>query len=278
MASKRIDRETVRQMLATKQNFASVRETAAPILALTAKPNATIRELATVIERDPELSARILKLVNSGFYGLRNKVENVSHAIVLLGWNSIKLISVGASILTRMCATDRRLFNHSMRTAQIARFLATEANFYKVEEIAVVGLLHDFGSVILGLFFSERFTRVRQIAAEQGVPVYIAERDFLGTDHAEVGGWTLAEWNMPENSTDSVGCHHSFDRTSYHARKTAVIHVADVLALATDYRGPSWEKIPELVPDALDVLGFSEKELRDLVLAVMKMRFDPMII
>lgn len=278
MADKRIDRETVKQLLATKQSFASVRKTAAPILALTMRPNATIKELAGVIEQDPELSARILKITNSGFYGLRNKVESVSHAIVLLGWNSIKLISVGASILTRMCATDRRLFNHSMRTAQIARFIATEANFYKVEEISVVGLLHDFGSVILELFFPERFTRVRQLAAEKGIPVYLAEREFLGTDHAEVGGWTLEDWNMPQNITESVGYHHSFDREGYHARKTAVIHVADVLALATDYRGPAWEKIPELVPDALDILGFSEKDMKDLVLAVMKMRFDPMII
>lgn len=278
MAENPIDRDTVKRLLASKPNFASVRGTAAPILAITAKPNATIRELAAVIEQDPELSTRLLKIVNSGFYGLRNKVESINHTIVLLGWNAIKMITIGSSILTRMCATDRRLFNHSMRTAQIARFLATEANFYKVEEIAVVGLLHDFGAVILSLFFPERYALVRKLAADKGIPVHIAEREILGVDHGEVGGWTLEDWNMPVNITETVARHHTFDPGSYHARKTAVIHVADILSLAVDYRGPAWEKIPELSRESLAILGFGEDELRDLLLTIMKMRFDPLII
>ncbi len=273
-----IDRATLKKLLASKPNFANVRDTAAPILAITANPNATIHELAAVIEQDPELTARLLKIVNSGFYGLRNKVESIHHTIVLLGWNAIKMIAIGSSILTRMCTTDRRLFNHSVRTAQIARFIATEASFYKVEEIAVVGLLHDFGAVILSLFFPERCVQARKLATDNGIPLHLAERSIFGVDHGEVGGWTLEAWNMPENITESVSRHHSFDSKSYHARKTAVIHVADVFALAANYRGPSWEKVPELAGESLEVLGFDENDLKDLLLTVMKMRFDPLII
>jgi putative nucleotidyltransferase with HDIG domain len=278
VADKPLNREMVKKLLISKQSFASVRQTAAPIIALSGNPNATIKDLAAVIEKDPELSARILKIANSGFYSIRNKIESVSHATVLLGWNAIKMITIGSSILTRMCATDRPLFNHSMRTAQIARFLASEASFYKVEEIAVVGLLHDFGEVILEIFFPERHAVARKLAMDKGIPIHLAEREVLDIDHGEVGGWTLEEWDMPENITESVARHHSFDRNTYHARKTAVIHVADVLAFAVDYRGPDWEKVPEMSLDALEVLGFSENELKDMLLAIMRMRFDPLII
>jgi putative nucleotidyltransferase with HDIG domain len=277
VSENRIDREQIRRLLATQKSFASVRKTAAPIIALSNKKNASIRDLGALIENDPELSKRILDVANSGFYSFRKKIESVSHAISLLGWNSVKMISLGSSLLTRMCNTDRRLFNHSVRTAQIAQFLATEANFYKVEEIAVVGLLHDFGRIVLELFFPDKAAKLRQLALDNSVPVHVAEREICGADHGEVGGWTLAEWDLPENITDSVVRHHSFDKGTYHARKTAVIHVADVFALATDFRGPGWEKVPELAPEAVEALGFSRGEVRDLLLAVMKMKFAPII-
>ncbi|MHB9029186.1 MAG: HDOD domain-containing protein, partial [Candidatus Latescibacterota bacterium] len=139
-------------------------------------------------------------------------------------------------------------------------------------------LLHDFGEVILELFFPERHATARKLAMDKGIPIHIAEREILGIDHSEVGGWTLEEWDMPENITESVARHHSFDRNTYHVRKTAVIHVADVLAFAVDYRGPDWEKVPEMSRDALDVLGFTENELKDFLLTIMRMPFDPIVI
>jgi putative nucleotidyltransferase with HDIG domain len=272
-----IDREMVKRLLVSRKNFENVRTTAALLLAMENRPNTSIRDLAAIIETDQELSNRILKITNSGFYSFRQKIESVPHAIALLGWNAIKMITLGSSLLTRMCATDRRLFNHSVRTAQIARFIATEANFYKVEEIAVVGLLHDFGKVIFELFFPEKYARLRQYAVDHGLPSHVAERDLFGIDHGELGGWTLKEWELPENITDSVTHHHTFDQSTYHARKTAVIHVADVFAFVTDYRGPTWEKVPEMAPEALGVLGYTEDDLQDLLIQIMKMKFDPII-
>jgi putative nucleotidyltransferase with HDIG domain len=273
-----INRETVKKHLSSRKGFEKISATAAPMLALTSNPNAKLQDLAAIIEKDPELSARLLKIANSGFYGFRSKVESVSHAVVLLGWNAIKMISVGSSLLTRMCATDRRLFNHSMRTAQIARFIATEANFYKVEEIAMVGLLHDFGQIILAQYYPEAHVKVRQYMIAARVPVHMAEREILGLEHGEIGSWVLEDWNMPQNITESVAHHHSFNKSSYHARKTAVLHVADILAFAADYRGPASEKVPELSEESLEILGFTSFDLKEMLLATMKMRFAPIII
>ena len=112
---------------------------------------------------------------------------------------------------------------------------------------------------------------------DHGIPSYMAEKEILGVDHGLIGGWTLEDWDLPKNITTSVMWHHDFEDNKYHARKTAVIHVADVLALALDFNGPHWEKIPEIKLTALKTLGFTETDFRDIILAIMRMKFDPII-
>jgi len=273
-----ITKDFIAGELAGDKRFDAVPRVAVPIITMADDSKASISSLADIIEADPDLSKRILGIANSSSYGFRRKITSISHAVVLLGWNAIKMIALGSTILTRMSAQDPRLLNHSMLTAQIARFLATEANFYKVEEIAVVGLLHDIGTIVLEAFLPDRCAEVRQETINRGVPGFIAERELLGVDHGVVGGWTLETWNMPGNIVESVARHHSFDPSSYHARKTAVIHVADVFALAADYRGPSWEKVPAVSEQALDILGFTNSELKDFLIAIMKMKLKPLIV
>ena len=273
-----ITRENLLKKIAASGTFPSVPKVAAPIILMANDEKTSFNDLAKVIETDPELSARILKIANSGFYGFRREITSITHALVMLGWNAIKMIALGSTILTRMCAKDRTLFNHSMRVAQIARFIAIEANLYKVEEFAVVGLLHDFGVIILKTYFPDEYMKALQFSIDHGLPIYLGERELLGVDHADVGGWTLEEWDLPENITESVAKHHSYDPNNYHARKTAVIHVADVFAFAVDFKGPSWEKVPEVSAAALETLGFSNAELKDLVLTTMKTKFDPLIV
>ncbi len=273
-----IDRDILKSAIASNPSFSSVSKVAVPIITMFNDPNTSFHDLAKVIESDPDLTTRVLKTVNSGYYGFQRKIESVSQAVVLLGWNTVKMISLGSTILTRMQKTNKRLYEHSMRVALIARFLAVGANFYKVEEIAVVGLLHDIGTIILETYFPENYMKVKQYVIDHGVPSYIAEQETLGVDHGEIGGWTLEEWKLPKNIASSVMWHHNYKAKTYHARKTAVIHVADVLALAADYTGPSWEKIPEIRLSALKTLGFTVTGLRDIVLAMMKIRLEPLII
>ena len=273
-----IDKEAVNKALSSRKLHPSVPEIIVEIINLTRSPYTTIHDFVKVIEKDPELASRILQIANSGFYSFKRKINSISHAVTLMGWNTIKMISLGSTILKRMSECDKRLYSHSLRTAHIARFLAVEADFYKIEEIAIVGLLHDLGSIILEEYFHELFLETRQYALDHGVPTYIAERELLGIDHADVGGWTLEEWKLPENIIESVARHHSFEQDTYHARKTAVIHVADILAFAVDFGGPSWEKVSEMSPSAVTILGFSDIELKDMILSIMKMKLPPLIL
>ena len=275
---KTIDRETLKAAVAAHPQFRSVPDVAVPIMTMFNTPATTFRDLAGVIKKSPHLTERVLTVVNSGFYGFRRRVETVDRAVVLLGWNAIKMITLGSTILNQMLSSDQHLYDHSLRTTVIARHLAMEAGFYKVEEIAVEGLLHDIGRIILEECFPKQYIQVKQYILDHGVPVHIAEREVLGLDHGRIGGWTLEEWNLPKNISSTVTWHHDFKPNTYHARKTAVIHIADVLALVSDVRGPAWEKIPELSPEALETLNLTEIEFRDIVHTIMRMRFDSFVL
>ena len=272
-----LERDTLKVAVAANPEFSAMPRVAVPVITMFNDPDASFQDLAAVIETSPDLTERVLTIANSGYYGFRRKVTSVERAVVLLGWNAVKMITLGSTILKRMHLTDQRLNDHSLRTAVIARYLAMEAGFYKVEEIAVVGLLHDIGQIILESCFPEQAARVKQYIIDHGVPRHVAEREIIGVDHGRVGGWMLEEWNLPKNITSSVMWHHDYLPRTYHARKTAVIHVADVLAQAADVRGPSWEKVPVLSGEALETLQFTEAEFRDTVTAMLHMRLDPLI-
>jgi len=272
-----VTKEQVIKALAIEKLHPGVPEIVVAIIHITRSRSASINDLVRVIEGDEALSARLLSIANSGFYGLDRKVRNISDAVVLMGWNTVKMISLGSTIMKMISERDMRLYSHSIRNAQIAKHLATEAKFYKVEEISVVGLLHDIGSIILQAYFNDLFLEAKQYAVDHGVPIYIAEREVLGVDHAEVGGWTVEEWMLPDNIVESIALHHAFDPNTYHARKTAVIHVADSLAIMADFYGPTWEKVPEIHTAAIKTLGFTVDTFRKLASTCMKQKFEPLI-
>ena len=272
-----VTKEQVIKALAIEKLHPGVPEIVVAIIHITRSRSASINDLVRVIEGDEALSARLLSIANSGFYGLDRKVRNISDAVVLMGWNTVKMISLGSTIMKMISERDMRLYSHSIRNAQIAKHLATEAKFYKVEEISVVGLLHDIGSIILQAYFNDLFLEAKQYAVDHGVPIYIAEREVLGVDHAEVGGWTVEEWMLPDNIVESIALHHAFDPNTYHARKTAVIHVADSLAIMADFYGPTWEKVSEIHTAAIKTLGFTVDTFRKLASTCMKQKFEPLI-
>ncbi len=272
-----IDREMVVNAIETNPSFTNVPSVTVPIITMFNDPNTSFHDLSHVIEQDKGLSERVLRVANSGYYGFREHIKTVSHAATLLGWNTIKMVSLGSTVLSMMRKKNMRLYDHSNRTANIARFLALESHFYKIEEIVVVGLLHDIGLIILEVCFPEYYFKIKQYAIDYGVPMYIAEKKIIGVDHGIIGGWTLEDWEMPKNITTSVKWHHNYMDKKYHARKTAVIHVADIVASALDFNEPSWDKIPEISQAAIDMLGYSDGKFKEIIHTLMDLKFDPLI-
>ncbi|HFC97124.1 MAG TPA: HDOD domain-containing protein [Thermosulfurimonas dismutans] len=204
-------------------------------------------QIAAVIERDQVLTSKVLRLVNSAFYGFPRRISTVSNAIVLLGLNVIRTLVLTASIFEMMQSRDIGLWEHSLGVAMVSGVLARELRLENPEEVATAGLLHDLGKVVERASLFEDYTRIQKIVQDQKISWREAEKEILHMDHAEIGGYLLNRWNLPERLIDPVSWHHEVSGAKKFPVETAVVQMADLLVRARGfgYGGDPWVPEPE---------------------------------
>ncbi len=165
-------------------------------------PNSTASQIGRVINDDPALTARLLKLVNSPFYGFTAKVDTVYRAVALIGHKELRSVVVAASAIKVFDGIPSDLvsmpvfWKKSLMTAVVARVLAAFRREREIERYFIAGLLHDIGSLLLYLQLPDEMTEVLQ-QEKEGADIAKAESSVLGYNHAEVGGALLKQWNLP---------------------------------------------------------------------------------
>ena len=216
--------------------------------------SASADQFATVIAHDPGLTARLLKLVNSSYYGLRSKVDTVSRAFTIIGVHeltnlvnsicAVKTFSKLSSDVTNMTT----FWRHGIYTGIAARELAVQTDCLNPERLFVAGLLHDVGSLAINRKYPE--IAERNIIASEGNEQNLAqlERQELGFDHAELGAMMFANWNLPEATCHAIRYHHEPNAATGSAHEAGIIHVADALANASGTGSYS-----ETVAEAIDL-------------------------
>ena len=157
------------------------------------------------------------------------------------------------------------LWEHSLATARAAAALAEVVGVPNPEELGVAGLLHDVGKLALQERCPEECAEVRrQVASRRCLPA-AAERAVLGATHADVGGWLLAKWQLPEKLRLPVAQHHAVDPGAPHAMRAAIVHVADVLVRGAATAGHDEGFVPPLDPRAWHLLGLTTKHIEDVL-------------
>jgi putative nucleotidyltransferase with HDIG domain len=226
------------------------------------RENHTATELAEEIGRDQGLSAKVLKLVNSGFFAFRQPITTITHALVLLGSDVVASLVVAAPVFDMFGPTGAAsgLWTHSLATARCAGTIADVLGFEDPEELSLAGLLHDVGKVIIAREAPDAARLIRESVARDGGLVVDAERRLLHFDHADVGGWLLGHWGLPRRLVTPVARHHAFDPAGADAPRVAVVHVADVLARAAGRGDPGDAALPSIDPRAWALLGMTSKE------------------
>ncbi|AAR35439.1 HDOD domain-containing protein [Geobacter sulfurreducens] len=232
--------------------------------ALSENRKSTIQEMAQLVSSDQILSARVLRLVNSPSYGFY-RVSTISNALILLGVNVIKSLALSSSIFEIMEKTIVGLWEHSLGAGVAANIIARRLKLPEVEEISTAALLHDIGKVIIKEKCPEDYARVAMLMERKGLAMLDAERELLGTDHAEVGEWLVRSWYLPDKLSEPVACHHDVARSSTHQVKTAVVHLADVLVKASGFGFSGDEYVPQIQPEAWQRLGMTEGDLVAIV-------------
>ncbi len=206
------------------------------ILEVMNNPMADARDVEREIMEDPIITAKVLRVANSPFYGTDRNISSVSQAVVLMGFAEVQNIALSVSIFGRFLAParmfDRRQFwEHCFATAVTAEALQRRVNAHTNDGF-VAGLLHDIGRVVLDQHFPDEFEEVVELAERQQISLLDAERKVLGVTHGDIGYWVTEKWNLPTMLTDSVLFHH----TPFSCREsyvlTSIIHVADIISKA----------------------------------------------
>jgi putative nucleotidyltransferase with HDIG domain len=201
-------------------------------------PKVSASDIAEVISRDPAITAKLLKIVNSAFYGLPQQVSTLTHALVLLGFSTVKSLLLATSLAQVFGSTGTDRFDragfwtHCFATGVVAKSIAIRIGYVKVEEVFIQGLLHDIGKIVLDQYAPEDFAEITRIAEEEPMLLRDAEERVLGYDHAAIGALVAERWNFPAHFGRSIGRHHRPRRADRLLREASMVHLADIICRA----------------------------------------------
>ena len=196
-------------------------------------PDYTVQQVAEAISHDPALSTRVLRLVNSPYFGLVNPIDNIPRAVSLLGTQQIHDLALATSVAHSFRGIDpklhdlNRFWNDSLYCALVAKQLAILCRLAQPERLFVAGLLSDLGHLILYQSIPEESLHAEKLAREQAHPLVEVEREVLGLDYARVGATLMRQWRLPETLIEATEYHPEPQRAQRDPLITAVIHVAD---------------------------------------------------
>lgn len=214
-------------------------------------------QIAEIIRRDPSLTARLLRMVNSVYFGLSAKVNNIEEAVLYLGLRQIRELSMATPVieeLERISGSSRlpwrEMWKHSIGTAIMTReILATTTLLIDDDTDYIVGLLHNVGKVIMATQFPDEFSRIVAGKYTSPAEVCAAERALIGWDHAQIGSHYLERHQLSEEIVEAVRYHVTPDQAERHPFYAAAVQVADLLVRYSGVPG-GLEDVPPLPPEA----------------------------
>lgn len=252
----------IRRRIEESGNLPTLPGVVARIMEMVDSPETTGRQLGQEIAKDQVLSAKVLKLVNSGFYGFSQPISTIPHAVTMLGFDAVRSLVLSSSVLEMMNEALPGLWEHSLACARSATMVALHVNMPHPEEMSVIGLLHDLGKVILCQSFEDDFKKVQRRIERRDCLFHTAEEQIMGINHGELGGWLLEKWTLPAKLVNPIVDHHDFGPKRDHAERTAVLHLADILCRAEGFGNGGDAKIPRLEARALDLLDMDMGDVR----------------
>ena len=202
------------QIIMTAGDLPTIPVVATKVMQLMEDENSTADDLARVVASDPAVAARVLKISNSSFYGAQRQIQTLPHAIMMLGFVTLKSVVVTASVKQvyhPYGLTEKLLWEHSFGAGLAARLIAQELRQINPDEAFLGGLFHDIGKQIMNFLDKDKFQEVMQMCYNDGIPFAQAEQMLFHYTHEEAGALVIKKWNFPEHLIKAVQAHHSLD-------------------------------------------------------------------
>ena len=263
------DQADLRERVENATNLPSLPDVVFHINEMVDDPVTSSRQVGAEIARDQVLSAKVLKLVNSGLYGFSRSITTISHAVTMLGFDAVKSLVLGSSVLDLMSGAIPGLWEHSQACARTCGLIANHLEMSDPEEIATIGLLHDLGKVVLHKSLEAEYRQVFLRVKKADMLFYKAEEDSrvlgAGINHGTIGGWLLAKWTLPEKLVEPIMYHHNFHPDLKYGERTALVQLADVLCRAEAFGNGGDRKIPRLQAQILETLEMDMDDVEKIM-------------
>ena len=262
--------EKIQRIMAQVKSFPGMPATATKLQKILKDPDSTAAQIEEVLRYDAGLTANILKLTNSAYFGIPSKVSSVKQAIVLLGWKRLLQLVMTMCMSTVMKKPvdgydlpQGELWRHSLAVSVAAETVVKALKIPEAEEVFTAALLHDVGKLVLGGFVKDELAQINALVAKD-MPFEVAEYIVIGTDHAEIGGRILKQWDFPEGIVNAIGWHHSPETCENHCTLSDIVHLADTIGLRTGFGREPSGIIVEPSAAVTDRLGLAPVDLEVL--------------
>ncbi|MCG8404450.1 MAG: HDOD domain-containing protein [Phycisphaerales bacterium] len=252
--------------------IATLPEITVKIIQIVEDPKSTARDLHDVIKNDPALSTRILKVVNSAFYGLPGQISSIDRAIVLLGLSAVKNIAIAASMTHLFHGgadiegfSGTEVWRHSVAVGVAARMLSTAQGRPPIEESFLAGLISDLGLLIERQIYAKQLTEVLARYKNDGGDYCHLETELIGADHQAFGMALAGKWRFPQILCTTIGYHHKpMDLAEANRELPALVHVADILACRSEIGFCTYAPDMEIAPELLEVIKLKPEGIEEV--------------
>ena len=230
-------------------------------------PRSSVGYISTIIGQDASLTARLLRVVNSAFYGFPRKIDTISRAVLVVGTQQLRDLALATSVMKlfkkipEKYVTMESFWRHSVSCGVAARTIAGYCREPNVERFFVAGILHDIGKLIIYDRMPDKSDVILKRAMESNELVYKVEQDIIGFDHAAVGGALIKAWRLPSNLEEVVMSHHAPILSTRYLRDASIIHVADAIVHAMQLGCSGEQFMPPVNEQAWKSLELSQEIL-----------------
>ena len=234
-------------------------------------PNTSIHKISNVISEDASLAARLLKLVNSPFYGFPQKIGTISEAVFLVGSQQVRDVALATTMMKTFTGIPGDLMDmekfwmHSLACGVGAKVLAETIGEPEFERVVVAGVLHDIGRLVMYSKATEESKVILQRALQEHRPMVEVEYEEIGCSHAEIGRALLDAWKLPQYYQEVAAFHHTPERAQQYPLETIVVHVADTIVHSLRFGTSGELYVPRMQKDCWHKLNLSLNQLSKLM-------------
>ena len=235
-------------------------------------PKSSFSEISQIISGDSSLSARLLKIVNSAFYGFSNKIETITHAITIIGTAQLRDLVLATTVMEKFKGVPSETINmksfwlHSISCGLAARIIATYRHEQNPERFYVLGVLHDIGRLLMLLNIPDQMREVIKLSVKEHIILHEAEKQIVGFNHAEMGGFLMEAWNLPVTFQNAIAFSHDPSSTPPECvTDTSILHVADLVTHCMEYGSSGEPSVPPLNEEAWEEIGLPSSILPSIV-------------